>query len=448
MKNLKFSLPSRNSAFFTSSIPFIERNYGISLSLEDANQRSMTQSTLPQELIEGIIDELGQDNEVETLKRCSLVSHAFVFQSQKYLFRAIDLDRRLPRKKYYQRFHRLIGTRPHLGTHVRELRLGDNGEDDFDGTGADVSWITNTKTLPHTLQLLPRLESFSLSFNSELTSWKSLPADLRSSIGRLFRLPTLHSVSLEFVTAFPPQLLMSLGQMRTLSLSCVEVDPTAPLPIDTEYMKSRWGMHLQNLFLRGTSPVTISVIAKALGSATWPTLRRLAVTPTFESGFSESIGELIKHSGENLKTFEWLPSIHFASSAGPIHIASLPQLRHLRFAVSFRRSHANGPFPEVLRLLGQLSHAPNAIESIIVDCHCVRVGQEKIAAEWRPVDRVLSKPAFGGLRQLRVRLSTSTTSAMERHNFTIAFQDLLPMLQSKGAVISVTTLADIPAWCD
>ncbi|KAF9474351.1 hypothetical protein BDN70DRAFT_908536 [Pholiota conissans] len=405
----------------------------------------MTQSTLPQELIESIIDELGHEDDTEALKQCSLVSRAFVYQSQRYLFRAIDLDRRLPRKKYYQRFHRLIGTRPHIGEHVRELRLGDNGEDDFDGS--DVSWISSTKTLPHSLQLLPRLESFSLTFNSELTPWKSLPADLRSSIGRLFRLPTLHTVALEFITAFPPQLLMSLGQMRTLSLSCVEVDPMAPLPADTEYMQSRWGMALENLFLRGTSPATISVIASALGSATSPTLRRLTVTPTFESGFSDAIGELIKQSGENLKTFEWLPSIHFASSAGPIYLASLPHLRSLRFAVSFRRTHANGPFPEVLRLLGQLSHEPNSIESIIIDCHCVRVG-DKIATEWRPLDKVLSKPAFDALKQIRVRLSTSTTSAMERHKFTLAFQDLLPMLQSKGTEISVMTLADIPAWCE
>lgn len=190
MKNLKFSLPPRNSASLSSSTPRIEQKDDILPSLEDSNQRSMTQSTLPQELIEGIIDELGLDNEVETLKHCSLVSHAFIFQSQKYLFRAIDLDRRLPRKKYYQRFHRLIGTRPHLGAHVRELRLGDNGEDDFDGTGADVSWITSTKTLPHTLQLF-------------LASNLFLSASIQSSRHGRASQPTCEAPSVAF-SVYPP----------------------------------------------------------------------------------------------------------------------------------------------------------------------------------------------------------------------------------------------------
>ncbi|KAF8963711.1 hypothetical protein BDZ97DRAFT_1818851 [Flammula alnicola] len=405
---------------------------------------SQASSVLPPELIEAIIDEVGQLHDRDTLKACSLVSPSFVFQSQKYLFRSIDLDRQLPRKKYYQRFHRLIGTKPHLGAHVRELRLGDDTEDDFGGdTGGP--WIMTAKTLPHTFQLLPRLESFSLTFNSEMTSWKMLPADTRSAIGRLFRLPTLQSVSLEFITSFPPQLLISLGRLRTLSLSCVEVDTSAPLADDISYLQSRWEMNLQSLFLRGTSPPTISAISQALGSSTPPTLRRLAITPTFENGFCDAVSDLLKQSGANIASFEWLPSIHFSSSAGSIDLNALPHLRALRFAVSFRKTHASGFFPEVLRLLGQVSHQPNLVETVILDCHCVRVlDGQKLKSEWRPLDKVLSKPGFAALKEIRIRLSTSTSSAMERHKFTLAFQDLLPTLQTRGTLIAVTTVDEIP----
>ena len=269
--------------------------------------QAMSEPTLPSELMEAIIDEVGLKGDITTLKQCALVSKNFVYQAQKYLFHTIDLDRRLPRKKYYQRFHRLLSASPHIGEYVRSLHLGDGGEEDF---GVDDSWITTTKTLPATLRLLPRVEAFSLTFNTDLTSWKNLPADLRSAIAAIFRLPTLKNVALEFITRFPPQLLMALGQVRTLSLSCVEVDALGAVAVDKEILAG-WTMRLENLFLRGTSPATIKVIAAALAGAKEPTLKRLALTPTFEDGFADTASELITRSGEELETFEWLPSIHF-----------------------------------------------------------------------------------------------------------------------------------------
>ncbi len=103
---------------------------------------------------------------------------------------------------------------------------------------------------------------------------------------------------------------MALGQVRTLSLSCVEVDALGAVAVDKEILEG-WTMRLENLFLRGTSPATIKVIATALARAKEPTLKRLALTPTFEAGFADAASELITRSGEELETFEWLPSIHF-----------------------------------------------------------------------------------------------------------------------------------------
>ncbi|KJA20412.1 hypothetical protein HYPSUDRAFT_43293 [Hypholoma sublateritium FD-334 SS-4] len=405
----------------------------------------MTQPTLPSELIEAIIEEVGAKDDITTLKQCALVSKDFVYEAQKVLFRKIDLDRRLPRKKYYQRFHRLLSASPHIGEYVRELHLGDGGEEDF---GTDESWITTAKSLPATLQLLPRVEDFSLSFNAELTSWKSLPADLRSSLSALFRRPALQRVALEFITRFPPQLLMALGQVRTLSLSCVEVDALGAVAVDAEY-RARWTMRLENLFLRGTSPATIRVIAGALAGARTPTLRRLALTPTFEEGFADAASELITRSGEDLETLEWLPSIHFSASSGTINLALLQQLRTLRFSVSFRKSHVHGPFPEVLRLLDALTGAAprSPVTHIEIDCHCVRV-QSGIGAVWRPLDEMLARAAFAGLAELRVRMCTTTTSAGERACFVEAFQDLLPLLESRGGTrIVLETRTDLPVWC-
>lgn len=155
----------------------------------------MSQPTLPSELIEAIIEEVGMKDDVTTLKQCALVSKDFVYQAQKHLFRTIDLDRRLPRKKYYQRFYRLLSASPHIGKYVRELHLGDGGEEDF---GTDESWITTTtKTLPTMLQLLPRVEVFWLSFNSDLiqTSWKDPPRGPALRALALSRRPALELIA-------------------------------------------------------------------------------------------------------------------------------------------------------------------------------------------------------------------------------------------------------------
>lgn len=278
----------------------------------------MSSTSLPAELIEAIIDEVGLSHDRPTLKACSLVSLAFVFPSQKHLFHEIDLEKpdpRISRKTCYQRFHKLLLAKPHLGIHIRELRIGDDSEDDF-GWGSGKSWIVQTKsTLSRTLSLLPKLEAFSLSFSADMVSWKSIPAETRAAIGSLFRLPSLKAASLEFITSFPPQLLLSLLRLQYLSLSCVEVDTGTLITSDVSCLQGRWETNLRSVFLRGVSPPTITSIADVLSESSPHTLKKITATPSFESGFGDAIGELLRSSGSNLTTFEWSPSIHFRESS-------------------------------------------------------------------------------------------------------------------------------------
>ena len=265
---------------------------------------------LPQELIVVIINQV---DDQKTLKACSLVASSFVYLSQTLLFHTIDLDIpiRTPRKKAYTRFLRLLTLHPHLGTYVRSLRLGDDSED----LRFSRSWIVHAKSLPQLFRLLPRLESFSLTFNSDEMNWKSIPADISSAFGRLFCLPTLQAVSLEFICGFPPQLLFGLTRLKQLSLSYVEVDSS---DIHSHSAISE----LRGLHLRGTPPSTIAAISRCFPESS-PTLHRLAITPTLEPGFCSAINELMITLGSNITHFEWLPSIHFCTFAVLLLIHSL-----------------------------------------------------------------------------------------------------------------------------
>ena len=257
-------------------------------------------SRLPQELIDVIINQV---DDRKTLKACSLVASSFVCPSQRLLFHTVDLDNVVPtpRKKAYARFLRLLTLNPVLGTYVRSLRLGD-GPEDF---GLSRSWIVNAKNLPQLFQFLPRLEIFSLTFNSDERDWKSIPADIRSAFEHLFYLPTVQAVSLDFIRGFPPQLLFGLMRLKRLSLSFVDVDVN---DIHCHLAVSE----LRELHLRGTPPSTIAAITRCLPQSS-PTLRRLAITPTLEPGFCTAISELMMAVGSNITHFEWLPSIHFCT---------------------------------------------------------------------------------------------------------------------------------------
>ena len=260
-------------------------------------------SCLPQELINAIINQIDIDDH-PTLKTCSLIAWPFVHPSQKSLFHTIELTGLKTRKGSYTRFLRLLTLKPHLGTYVRSLRIGDYADD----SGSSRSWIIQAQNMPELFQLLPLLESFSLTFNSDEMNWKSIPAEIRAALGRLFRLPTLQTVSLEFIRGFPAQLLFGLTTaLDQLSLSCVEVD------FSHGHHSHHSASKLRGLHLRGTPPPTIAALSQCLPESI-PTLRRLAITPTLEPGFCDAIRELMAAVGSNITHFEWLPSIHFCTS--------------------------------------------------------------------------------------------------------------------------------------
>jgi len=122
----------------------------------------------------------------------------------------------------------------------------------------------------------------------------------------------VNEVELESAFGFPVALLVSLARLKYLALSSVKLDTDEeihsifPCNVALE-------VALEGLYLRGVSPGVIKTFTKTLSNSTDapPTLRRLALTPTFEEGFSEAVAELIIACGSHLTSLAWLPSIHF-----------------------------------------------------------------------------------------------------------------------------------------
>ena len=428
---------------------------------------TMSFPTIPTDLIEAIIDWvalLTPTNKeprlkASTLSSCALTSRAFVFPSQKHIFHTIDLGARLPRGVYYVRFHRLLLSNPYLGTHVRHLRLVDNCEDDF---ANGISWLTHLSTpISRTLGFLPNLRSFGLNFNSTGANWDNVPYETRAAFGRVFRMESMKEVELEFAFGFPVALLMSLARLKYLALANMDLNSDEEI-----YSKSPCEVALEGLYLRGVSSGVIKILSKTLSSTDAPpTLRKLALTPTFEEGFAEAAAELIIACGSHLESFAWLPSIHFressiiharptadtyllqpAASFGPINISTLHHLRFLHFIITFRNlSSRKKPFAQTLFLLLQLSNRPNALEKLTLECHCITkidTSEKSLGKLWRPLNTALSaigsgEPVFGKLKEVEIVLSANTIPAAEIHRFVMGQGELLPSVEVRGVMVSV-----------
>ena len=355
------------------------------------------------------------------------------------------------------RFHRLLVSNPYLGTHVRHLRLVDNTEDGF---ANGISWLTHLRTpISLTLGFLPNLRSFWLSFISTGANWNSMPDNTRAGFNRVFKMENMKELELESAFGFPAALLVSLARLKYLALSSVDLDTDEGI-----YSKSPCEVAFEGLYLRGVSSGVIKILTKTLSSTDAPlTLRKLALTPTFEEGFAEAVAELIIACGSHLESFAWLPSIHFressiiptrsttdtyflqpAASFGPINISTLHHLRSLHFIITFRHLTPHyQPFAQTLVILLQLSDHPNALGKITLECHCMKKSYTSLAKLWRPLDTALSamsggEPVFGKPKEVEIVLSASTIRVTEIHRFIMMGQgELLPSVEAQGAMVSV-----------
>jgi len=402
---------------------------------------------IPQEIVETIIAQLGFLGDDGSLRACALVSHSFLSAAQSYLFQTVRLDHLDGRRKRHEHFHILLLEKPHIGTYVYNLHLGDEHDDTFGETPS--SWITDTEYLPIILPFLNRLQTFSLSFTSEMTEWSSMSRNTRLALENLFKLPSLLSVALQFISGVPAHLLLSLTKLVKLSLSSVHVDVIDSLPETTQ------PANLSTLVLRGCSPRTILTLHSTLRNAP-KSLQRLTLTPTYGTSFCASVWELMRGGGSGITHFEWLPSAHYCksicfndnstkylkhtvSSIGPIDIGVLSDIRVLRYSASFRqRSSVNPPLNDFFNLLGQLCKQSNHVETIILECHYINGDDAKQpSVDWKALDALLRRKEFGALQKISVRLSVSSCPTMERWKFKGAFAYQLKDTRSHGVDVSI-----------
>ncbi|KAJ7450848.1 hypothetical protein FB451DRAFT_716663 [Mycena latifolia] len=199
----------------------------------------MSHDSIPQELVDLIVDNLQDD--ISTLKCCSLTARAFVSSSQRHMFRKIQitpppLDNS---QSSCQKLCKLLSSSPHVAPLVEDLIIvlvGSETSFDYDSDGEwltkpHTTWIMTGRTLSLVLPLLnPRRISLVENAPPEWNSggefsmnWNKLGRTLKSALSDTFSSPRLESVHLRGIVVESPRQLLSLfseaSALRDMSLS-------------------------------------------------------------------------------------------------------------------------------------------------------------------------------------------------------------------------------------
>jgi hypothetical protein len=266
----------------------------------------LTAST-PQDIIETVIEKISP-NDLETLKRCSLVSQSFLGPSQKQLFSVIYLTKG---RADCQGLHRLIIHSPHIATYIRELHvIVFSDPPHFRGT---KKWVYGEETFPRLLQTLkPWLKSFSLAVKYDSVNWARFSSELQSALLDLCTSPNLISIRFISICAdqFPISTFGTLKQLKRLGfLSCSHMDcwrAFTPLPMPSHSSNQEEKPQLESIELGGyTSRSIMGSFLHPHSSLGMSRLRSVSIkSETW--GTLEAILSIDHEVAHNIESLMWL----------------------------------------------------------------------------------------------------------------------------------------------
>ncbi|KIM42853.1 hypothetical protein M413DRAFT_444498, partial [Hebeloma cylindrosporum] len=276
--------------------------------------------SLPQELIDCIIDELGSseggsDPECrEALKACSLTSSSFLATSRKHLFAKV----RLEESKNKQDLQRSLDLARLLEVLVEDNRISSTG----DSIPPLASYIRSLSILlspiracenkrqrkrkldpnpssdiPAILEILiasSPISSFSLEFiGGTVRDWQYVDESLKAGVESLCRLPSTTTVHCILLEGFPTTLIASCPNLKALSLNAIRLPATS---------SPGYFPHLGSLVLHSHRPIELLEPLACFGPSSLPSLRHIEFPVGAWAG-------MIFPRAQELEILKWSPSL-------------------------------------------------------------------------------------------------------------------------------------------
>ncbi|KAF8176039.1 hypothetical protein BJ912DRAFT_1046090 [Pholiota molesta] len=172
---------------------------------------------LPVDICFCIVDVLASEDDVESLKACSRTCRTFHSLCVKHIFATLNIDRRLvkDRPSALRRFRSLLYRTPNVATYVKKLDL-------FIGNLEE-----RNPSIPHILEKLSNVKTFSLSFDDSKRPWHTYRMLLKTSLERFIQSSDLTFFRLKAIKGFPiASVFSSSTHLEGLDLDCA-VGPSA-----------------------------------------------------------------------------------------------------------------------------------------------------------------------------------------------------------------------------
>ncbi|KAF9461180.1 hypothetical protein BDZ94DRAFT_855128 [Collybia nuda] len=377
----------------------------------------MSSQTLPQELIDNVIDHFHDDR--PSLKACALVCRAWLSSCRAHIFHSISLQPPTVnlRSQIFGtttdswRLHKILQTSPEIAQYIRNLLIceGIVGKE----------WINGDRTLPLLLGKLRNITKFQLERSSSMRIiWKTIPPGLRGAMISVLGSPSLLELKLVgLVFDRPAELLQILQSCRILRVlradhlifqdeqsldfsSVVQSDrPSAPL--DILVVGPRTSTALIRCLLHPESTINAKAVRKlSLSiSGNFPDVAQL-----LRSTSSVEELELILMNDIDLQEYWALPSSdHIDLSHNP-HLHTL----EIKFDVIQRQ---DDPLPWLNAVLFTV-RTPNALRYINIvyslylpSPYMDRSVNTTIFTGWRDIDVTLTGMDFVHLEKVKLHFA-------------------------------------------
>ncbi|KAK0200558.1 hypothetical protein DFS33DRAFT_166470 [Desarmillaria ectypa] len=349
-------------------------------------------TSIPQELVDMIIDEVG-DNK-ESLQACALASRAFYPRASAHLFERIRLR---AFEKRFDAFRDLCHQNPRLAQLVKSLHIIHRRED------ANL-WLSEIIRNVSALTL----EQVVLAGCTQLPSFNKLTM-LRLIDVKLPRVPQAH----ELFKNIP-----RLERLILESISLPEKEDFAPSesppPVSEHYLDDRDCIHLRELVLRpdhtllqGSSAFVYR--SRAYG-VSFSQLEKLTFEGVYNAYGYRALEEIVDTAAESLVSLDMSFAYElFGVKPGlsPTNFIHLPHVRHIAFVLKDYSRLSFRPVSVLEWWLGNLEQLPHPspIEtitiSLMVDSRCSQIRASCSHPIWKALDTFLQGPCAPHFRWLR-----------------------------------------------
>ncbi|KAF8150700.1 hypothetical protein B0H34DRAFT_665812 [Crassisporium funariophilum] len=349
-----------------------------------------TAPALPLDVAGIIVDALGDEQDMNALKACSLASRIFVPLSRKHILSTVQINdafSELPSPPETSNLVALLSSpNPDVPNYIRKF--------EFRLTEYDLEH----RSLPSLLQKITKLDSLYLwSHGTEKIDWLQIPKPMRNALLHLMRLPTLTHLRLRWFQNFPVSDIAPCTNLISLNVEHVEfAEIDTPAAVSTP-------PKLQEYIVGDKSALSTHMLLDAVlenGNSAFDFTGLKKLNAIYEEDEDVSATERLLKDVKTLETLEL-----FVCTAAPFQnlakfmAQNARTLKTLNLRIHLDEGEESDPLLGLCEELEAVSDN-NVVETIEMTVEVSTDTDCSTGDDWGRLDKVLNKPVWPKLKHV------------------------------------------------